>query len=129
MAQVKIYGHKATLERNKIAISEIIHNAITQIFRIPKDKRFHRFFYLEDENFIYPSPRTDNYLIIEIHIMSGRLTTTKKDLIKRLFADFQTQLNISSVDVEIVILESPPENWGFRGLNGDDANLVYPINI
>jgi len=32
-------------------------------------------------------------------------------------------------DVEVVIIEAPPENWGFRGLHGDEAKLSYQVKV
>ena len=44
----------------------------------PKNKRAHRFINLEKEDFYYPEGRTDDYIIIEIMMISGRTVETKK---------------------------------------------------
>lgn len=119
---------KNHLAQNKLTVSDLIHTATTQILTIPEDKRFHRFFFLDDETFIYPKPRSECYLIIEIQLISGRKSETKKRLIQTLFKEFQSKLGMDPMDVEIVIFESPPENWGFRGITGDIATLPYPID-
>jgi hypothetical protein len=38
-------------------------------------------------------------------------------------------VGIAAQDVEIVIYEAPAENWGFRGLHGDEAALSYKVRV
>lgn len=129
MAQVKIYALKNTIKEKREILSDVVHTTIVNALKIPEDKRFQRFFSLEQADFIYPAPRSEEYLIIEIYLIQGRNKETKKLLIKQLFENLNTQMNLSLQDIEIVIIESPAENWGFRGVNGDDANLNYKINL
>ena len=85
--------------------------------------------YLEKENMYYPSGRTDAYTIIEISMISGRETATKKKLIRLLFDNIQEKVGIAHQDIEICIYESPACNWGFRGMHGDEVILNYKINV
>ena len=62
-------------------------------------------------------------------MIAGRTVTTKKNLIKMLFKEIHEQLHISTTDIEIVILESPASNWGFRGMTGDEVSLNYKIEV
>jgi len=39
------------------------------------------------------------------------------------------QVNISEMDIEICIIESPASNLGFRGGTGDEALINYKIEI
>ncbi len=36
---------------------------------------------------------------------------------------------ITPMDVEVTITETPPHNWGFRGLPGDEHSLNYKVNV
>lgn len=99
------------------------------VLGLPTGKRAHRFFYLEPEDFLMPEGRSDNYTIVEIQMMQGRSKDTKKRLIKLLFERLTQEVGIEAQDVEITILEAPPENWGFRGLHGDEASLPYQVKI
>jgi phenylpyruvate tautomerase PptA (4-oxalocrotonate tautomerase family) len=60
--------------------------------------------------------------------MEGRSVESKKKLIHLLFERISEELEILPIDVEIIILESPAHNWGFRGMTGDEAKLDYKIN-
>lgn len=129
MAQVKIYALADTLANRRIAFSETIHACVMEVLQMPADKRAHRFFPLAAEDFIMPGGRSAQYTIVEIQLISGRQIETKKRLIRRLFERFASDLAIDPVDLEIVIFESPPENWGFRGFHGDEVKLNYTITV
>ena len=127
MAQVKIYGVKEHLNPIKHQLSDVIHACVVEALSFPQDKRAHRFFPLEAEDFFYPVGRTDAYTIIEISMMSGRTIATRKQLIRLLFDQVSSNLGIAQQDLEIFIAESPPCNWGFRGFHGDEVKLNYKL--
>jgi len=95
----------------------------------PLDKKFHRFFPMDKEDFYFASERTESYTIIEISMFEGRTIQAKKQLVKLLFERINNKLNISPQDVEITIFETPKHNWGIRGLPGDELALNYKVNI
>src|SRR5215213_1751584 len=121
MAQIKIYGMKEQLSQVKLTLSDIIHSCVVDALHYPQDKRAHRFFGLERDDFYYPAGRTDQYTIIEISMFEGRSTETKKRLIRLLFECISTRLAISTQDIEMTIFETPRHNWGLRGLPGDEV--------
>jgi hypothetical protein len=63
-------------------------------------------------------------------MMAGRQIETQKNLIKSLFQEIERQLFILPVDIEIIIKEQAPHQWGFRGMTGDEVNdLKYKVNV
>src|SRR5687768_14053330 len=122
MAQVKIYGLRTTLHPIRHEVSAAIHGALMAAFQLPKDKRFHRFFFLQPDEFLYPPDRSESYTIIEISCFAGRSVEAKKQLIRELFARLHAA-GIPSQDVEITITETPKHNWGIRGVPGDELSL------
>lgn len=129
MAQVKVFGLKDQLNPIKQQLSEVIHSCVVDVFKMPLDKKFHRFFAMEKEDFYYAPGRTEAYTIIEISVFEGRSIDTKKQLIRSLFDHIQAQLHISPEDIEITIFETPTYNWGIRGLPGDELQLSYNVNV
>ncbi|MGG2054510.1 tautomerase family protein [Lysinibacillus pakistanensis] len=129
MGQIKIYGVKDRLNPIKETLSNIIHACMIEALEYPSDKKFHRFFPMEKEDFYFSSERTETYTIIEVSMFEGRTIETKKLLIKLLFERINSQLNISPQDVEITIFETPKHNWGIRGLPGDELVLNYKVNV
>ncbi|HEY5947200.1 MAG TPA: tautomerase family protein [Kofleriaceae bacterium] len=126
---VKIYALRERLAGRRQALSDAIQTVLVEVFGLPPDKRAHRFFPLEREDLVAPPDRSDDYLLIELTIMSGRSTETKKKLVRALFERIASDVGITPHDVEIVILESAPEHWGFRGLHGDEAQLPYRVRV
>ncbi len=129
MAQVKIYALKTTLDQYRDRISEAIHEAVMVALEYPPEKRFHRFFPLDENNFIFPEDRSKNYTVIEISMFDGRSVEAKKNLINCLFLNLHKSVGITSQDVEITIFENPRENWGIRGVPGDELKLNYQVKI
>jgi hypothetical protein len=100
------------------------------VLGMPEDKRAHRFIPMAKEDFYYPGGRSDAYTVIEINMMAGRKVDTQKSLIKSLFKAIEIELSIAPVDIEIVIKEQAPHQWGFRGMTGDEVNdLKYKVNV
>jgi phenylpyruvate tautomerase PptA (4-oxalocrotonate tautomerase family) len=127
---IVIYGIKENLNPIKAALSDTIHSGMQLVLGMPEDKRAHRFIPMDKEDFYYPGGRSDAYTVIEINMMAGRKVETQKKLIKTLFSLIEEQLKISVVDIEIIIKEQAPYQWGFRGTTGDDVNdLKYKINV
>ena len=127
MAQFKIYGHRGHLTEIQAPLSDIIHAAAIQALGVPADKRFHRFFPLEPENFVHPPDRSGKYLVLEISMCAGRTDETRKALLKLLMAEISKGLDIPINDIEITITETPRENWGIRGQTGDELVLNYKV--
>lgn len=129
MAQIKVYGLADKLNPIKAELSNIIHSCAIEILQLTPDKKFQRFFSLDESDFYYPPDRTVNYLIIEISMFEGRSVETKKQLISHLIQNIHEKLNISLTDIEITIFETPKHNWGIRGLPGDELVLNYKVEV
>ncbi|MBD2493005.1 tautomerase family protein [Nostoc sp. FACHB-280] len=129
MVQVKVYGLADKLNPIKSDLSHIIHTSLIEIFKVPPEKKFQRYFPLEKDNFYYPSDRSDNYLVIEIIMFEGRSVETKKELIRQLIQNIHKTFDISVNDIEITLFETPKSNWGIRGTTGDELNLNYKVEV
>lgn len=129
MAQVKVYGLAKHINDKRVEVSDAIHSAVMTALEYPADKKFHRFFYLDDENFIYPDDRTACYTIIEFSIFEGRSKRAKRLLISEVFTNLERSAGISPQDVEITIFETPKSNWGIRGKPGDELSLDYKVQV
>ncbi len=126
---IRIYGIAERLNPIKAELSDVINDSMVQALEFPANKRAHRFFPMAEEDYYAPAGRTDAYVVIEINLMSGRSEQARKNLIKTLFTNIEKRVGITPVDVEIMIFESPPCNFGFRGLTGDEAQLNYRIDV
>ena len=84
---------------------------------------------MEREDFFYPSDRSDRYTIIEISMFEGRSQESKGALIRMLYERIGRVVGISAQDIEITMFETPMQNWGIRGVVGDQLNLTYRVNV
>lgn len=129
MGQIKVFGLAEELNKHKDKISEVIHSCIVDGLKYPPEKKFQRFFPMHADDFYYPSGRTEKYTIIELSIFEGRTVETKKEFIRLIYTRFREQLEILENDIEITIFETPKNNWGIRGLPGDELSLNYKVNV
>ncbi len=129
MAQIRIYGLHNHLNMHRQALSDAIHASAMEVLGLPENKRFHRFIGLASEDFVYPADRGKQYTIIEISMFEGRTVETKKALIRMLFDRLEADCGISPQDLEITITETPPHNWGIRGLPADELTLTYKVEV
>jgi 4-oxalocrotonate tautomerase family enzyme len=129
MAQVIVYGRRASLDARRQALSDAIHGAVMVALEYPAEKRFHRFIGLAPADFVHPSDRGDDYTIIEISIFEGRSDAAKRALIRELFARIAAEVGIAPHSVEITITETPRVNWGIRGMNAEDLALGYTVDV
>ena len=129
MAQIKIYGIRDHLDPIKRTISDAIHSCVVDALQFPADKRAHRFFPLDSEDFFYPGSASPRYTIIEISMFEGRSVETRKSLIRLLFERVGTQCDRLPNEIEVTITETPKHNWGFRGLPGDEVGLSYKVEV
>ncbi|MVA77687.1 tautomerase family protein [Auraticoccus sp. F435] len=126
MAQVVVTGLAGTLEPRVPALSEAIHAAAQEAFGLPAEKRFHRFVPLPRELFLHP--RGEDYTIIEVSMFTGRTTQAKKAFVAAVYRR-TAALGLAAEDVEITITETPRENWGIRGVPGDELELGYRVDV
>lgn len=129
MGQIKIFGIKNNLHPIRETVSLIIQECMFEAFEYPKEKRAHRFIYIKEDSFFYFEERTQKHTIIEINAFEGRSIEAKKKLYRLLFEKFENQLQITPMDLEITIIETPKHNWGIRGKSGDELKLNYTVNV
>lgn len=129
MAQIKIYGTRDHLARVRDRLSDTIHECVVEALAYPRDKRAHRFFALDPDDFKVPAGRSERYVIIEISMFEGRSVDTKKALFRLLFERLERDCAITPMDVEVTITETPRHNWAMRGLPGDELDLTYRVDV
>jgi 4-oxalocrotonate tautomerase family enzyme len=129
MAQVVVFGRRASLDAHRAALSDAIHSAIMRALDYPPEKRFQRFIGLDPVDFIYPEDRGPDYTIIEISMFEGRTEAAKRTLISELFAQIESATGIPPHSLEVTISETPKLNWGIRGRNAADLALGYRVDV
>ncbi|MEU6721489.1 tautomerase family protein [Nonomuraea sp. NPDC046802] len=128
MAQVKVYGRRDVWAGKQRRISDLLQECLGSAWKLPSDKRFHRFLLLDPEDMICPQ-RSDRYLIIEVLCFTGRSDDAKRELIRTVYERLAPGLDLPVDDIELTIVEMPKTNWGIRGVPADELSLSYPVNV
>ncbi|MCC2308087.1 tautomerase family protein [Cellulomonas chengniuliangii] len=121
MAQVKVYGRRDVWGPRRREVSDAVHAALVSTWGVPQDQRFHRFLLLDADDLL--APRSREYLILEVLCFSGRGPVERRALINAMYVEVAPALGLGADDLEIVIIESPPGNWGLRGVAGNELLL------
>ncbi|WP_214327737.1 tautomerase family protein [Nonomuraea sediminis] len=120
MAQVKVYGRREVWAGRQREISDALQACLVSAWGIPEDKRFHRFFLMDPDDFVCPQ-RSERYLIVEVVCFTGRSDEAKRALVRAISEVFD--------DVEITVIEMPMVNWGIRGVPAEELSLPYKVEV
>ncbi|MFC4453333.1 tautomerase family protein [Deinococcus sonorensis] len=129
MAQIKVYALRSTLDALRPALSDMIQAALGSALGLPESKRFQRFLPLAPEDFVFPEDRSERYTIMEVQLFTGRRPETLRQLIRDLQRGWQQDLGGLPNDLEVVLIQTPAEQWGIRGQLGHELSLSYEVNV
>jgi phenylpyruvate tautomerase PptA (4-oxalocrotonate tautomerase family) len=105
----------------KSAVLSAVHNALVAS-GVPQADRFHRVLELSAEDFrfdaSYPdlaAPRTDDFVLIEILLSTGRSVKIKRKIAVDLIDGLRHAPGLDPDNVMLVFKETLWENWSFGG--------------
>jgi phenylpyruvate tautomerase PptA (4-oxalocrotonate tautomerase family) len=129
MPLVKIETRKSWNASHKKEIMEAVHLAMRAALKIPENDRNIRFHEYHPEDFQVPPDNSENYILVEISMFTGRSLQAKKELYKGIVANLG-KLGIPASDVFIVLHEVPLENWGIRGgIPASEVDLGFKVGV
>jgi phenylpyruvate tautomerase PptA (4-oxalocrotonate tautomerase family) len=105
----------------KSAVLEGVHAALVAS-GVPPADRFHRVLELSAEDFRYdasypdlPTPRTDDFVLIEVLLSAGRSVKIKRKIASDLIAALRESPGLDPENVMLVFEETTWESWSFGG--------------
>ena len=105
----------------KSAVLEGVHGALVAS-GVPPTDRFHRVLELSADDFRYDptypdltSPRTDDFVLIEILLSAGRSVKIKRKIAADLIAALRESPGLDPENVMLAFKETTWENWSFGG--------------
>jgi phenylpyruvate tautomerase PptA (4-oxalocrotonate tautomerase family) len=129
MPLVKIETRRSREPSEKLAICEAVHSAMMEALKIPENDRQIRYVEHASEDFQVPPDKTENYTLVEITLFKGRTMEARRKLYKGIVSNLGS-LGIAPEEVLIVLIESPPENWGIRGgVPASEVELGFKIEV
>jgi len=108
------------------------HDAVVCVLQVPPGDPTLRIVELDPLDVTLPSdphPTSELFALVEITMFAGRSLHTKRRLYRELVSALAT-VGIPEMDITIVLIESPPENWGVRGGRpASEVELGFNIEI
>lgn len=105
----------------KSAVLAAVHQALVAS-GVPETDRFHRVLELDADDFrfdaSYPdlaTPRTDDFVLIEILLSVGRSVKIKRKILADLIAQAAKNPGLNPENMMVVFKETSWENWSFAG--------------
>lgn len=121
MPLVTLTVQRPTSNEVKTRVLAAVHRALVGI-GVPETDRFQRVLELDATDFrfdpTYPdlvSPRTSDFVLIEILFSVGRSVKVKRKLIDAVLNDLKSAPGLNPEHVMIVFKETAWENWSFGG--------------
>ena len=118
MPLVRIALQEGKTEFYKKKLGDAVHQAMVEAINVPAADKFqiitthHKTDFIYDPEYLNIS-RTDDLVIIQITLNSGRTTEMKKAFYKRVVELLVAEVKIRPEDVLINLVEVPKENWSF----------------
>lgn len=129
MPIARIQVRKNRPREEKKAITQALHSAMQDALCIPESTS--QVIYVEhaSDDFEVPAARTDNYTLVEITLFAGRSLEAKKKLYQEIVGNLGA-VGIEPLDILIVLIEPPLENWGMRGgTPASEIDLGFKVGV
>lgn len=106
-----------------------LHESMVECLKIPEHDKLIRLLEHQPEDFVVPPGCTENYVLIEISMFSGRSLDAKRALYKSIVAKFAAT-GVSKQDMLIILHDVPMDNWGIRGgLPASEVDLGFKVEV
>lgn len=120
MPLVKVYLREGKSQEYRKSIGDAIHRALVSEASVPEDDRFQVFTECREGSFVaHPSyggvTRSDELVIVEITLNSGRTVEVKKNLYAAMAKNLEKDPGLRSDDLMVSLIEVTKENWSFGG--------------
>lgn len=129
MPSARIEVRKKWNRSEKDRMIQALHESLVECLKIPEHDKLIRLMEYHPEDFVVPPGCTENYVLIEISLFSGRSLDAKRSLYKTIVARF-AELGVTKQDIRIVLHDVPKDNWGIRGgMPASEVDLGFKVEV
>jgi phenylpyruvate tautomerase PptA (4-oxalocrotonate tautomerase family) len=129
MPITRIEGRRIRTFDEVQALIDAVYLAQREALRLPEWDRQIRYVEHKPEYFHVVPGRSENYLLVEVSMFSGRSLEAKRALYQGIVQRLE-RLGVDASDITIVIYEVPPENWGIRGgVPASEVELGFKVDV
>lgn len=126
-ARIEVRKNWNRSEKDRMILA--LHESMVECLKIPEYDKLIRLNEYHPEDFVVPPGCTENYVLIEISLFSGRSLDAKRALYKSIVAKF-AEIGVSKQDILIVLHDVPKENWGIRGgVPASEVDLGFKVEV
>ncbi len=119
MPQVKIYSAAEHLANRRDLFIAALNDSLIEVTGITAEKIVYRFFPMAESDLCALGERSARFSVVEITVFAGRSAAVKTQLIETIFVQVEKHLQLTAVDLEIMLWDIPPGNYGLRGTTGE----------
>ena len=118
MPLVRVSLRKGKSPSHLTAIGQAVHAAMVETINVPADDRFQIFSEHTAEGLVYDPgylgvARTDDFVVIQITLNSGRTLDQKRALYRAIAEKLAKDPGLRREDVLVSLVEVVKENWSF----------------
>lgn len=129
MPSARIEVRKKWSRQDKNLMISALHESMVKCLKIPEYDKLIRLIEYHPDDFVVPPSCTENYVLIEISLFSGRSLDAKRALYQTIVARF-VELGVGKQDIRIVLHDVPKDNWGIRGgIPASEIDLGFKIEV
>jgi Tautomerase enzyme len=117
------------LKGKQTAFLDAVHQAVVQALGTPNDEPLARLIEHPAGSYLKPRSAGERFTRIEIVLFEGRSLDAKRELYRTVVENL-CSFDIPPADVKVVLLETTPQNVGFRGGQAAcDVDIGYSIQV
>ena len=129
MPVTRIEGRRTRTSDETRALMDAVYAAQREALQLPEWDRQIRYTEYHQDFFQVIPGKSDNYVLVEISLFSGRSLNTKKTLYQNIVQRLG-RLGIVETDITIILYEVSAENWGIHGgVPASEIDLGFNVNI
>jgi phenylpyruvate tautomerase PptA (4-oxalocrotonate tautomerase family) len=129
MPITRIEGRRIRTSDEVQELIEAVYLAQREALRLPEWDRQIRYVEHKPEYFDVIPGKSENYLLVEVSMFSGRSLEAKRALYQGIVQRL-ARLGVDASDITIVIYEVPAENWGIRGgVPASEVELGFKVDV
>ncbi|HOX52667.1 MAG TPA: tautomerase family protein [Fibrobacteria bacterium] len=110
------------------AISDAIHQALVEAFRISDHDYIHRVHRRDADELVLAPKKSDRFVLVEMSIFPGRTAQAKEILYAAIAANLES-FGIAPADILVALHELPMGDWGLRGQSGEKVRLSFSTQV
>ena len=129
MPNVRIEVKRGWVGTRRAAFLEAVHAAMVETIRIPEHDRTLRLIEHDQDAFATPPESGEHYTLVEITLFAGRSMEAKRKLYEAIVGKLSA-FGVPPMDIKIVLIEVPLENWGVRGGKpASEIDLGFEVKV